>query len=145
MRLALGLIVLLASLVLGHGPAVTGTHKAIIYKGPQCGCCNGYVAYLVEHGFDVVATNTDDVESIKDMYGIPDYLRSCHTMLIGKYVLEGHVPIAAIDRLLSQQLDITGIALPGMPAGSPGMGGQKTESLVIYVISYTAVEPFMVL
>lgn len=144
MRLAVGLILLLTSFMLGHASAAVGTSKAIVYKDPRCGCCNGYVAYLIEQGFDVVEINTEDAESIKDMYAIPDDLRSCHTVVLGKYVVEGHVPVAAIDRLLSKDPGIPGISLPGMPAGAPGMPGPKTESFVIYVIS-DAPETFMVL
>ena len=79
--------------------------------------------------------NTDDIITVKERHGVPDEMYSCHTMVIGNYVVEGHVPMAALNRLLSEAPDIAGIGLAGMPAGSPGMGGAKTEPFVVEVIS----------
>jgi hypothetical protein len=72
---------------------------------------------------------------IKRMYRVPEKLAGCHTTVIGPYVVEGHVPAGTIDRLLTERPNIRGISLPGMPAGSPGMSGQKTEPFVIYEIA----------
>ena len=109
--------------------------EATVYKDPRCGCCNGYVAILRANGFAVAAVNLDDMSPLKRMAGVPDILESCHTTVIDGYVVEGHVPLAAIDRLLRQKPAIKGIALPGMPAGSPGMGGRKERPFEIYGFS----------
>ncbi len=108
---------------------------ATVYKDPQCGCCNGYIAHLRHNGFEVEAVNLDNMSPLKRMAGVPERLESCHTMVIDGYVVEGHVPLAAIDRMLREKPAIKGIALPGMPAGSPGMGGRKEKPFAIYGFS----------
>lgn len=113
------------------------------YRSPTCGCCEGYERYLEDQGFRVESTAMDDVEEIKDDFAVPQEMRSCHTAVIGEYFIEGHVPVEAIIRLLEEQPAINGIALPGMPSGSPGMGGDKLEPWVIYAITDGAVEEFM--
>lgn len=97
--------------------------KIVVYKDPNCGCCVGYVSYLKKQDFDTEIVNTRDMNSIKEQYGIPEDMESCHTTVIGDYFIEGHVPIEAINKLLEEKPDIDGIALPGMPSGSPGMPG----------------------
>jgi hypothetical protein len=134
-RLAAGLLSLVVLLALGYVMTTPATGEAVLYKDLACGCCNGYIAYLREAEIDVDAVNTDDIVSLKEKHKVPEDMYSCHTMIIGGYVVEGHVALAALNRLLSQQPDIAGIALPGMPSGSPGMPGPKSESFVIYVIS----------
>ena len=109
--------------------------KATVYKDPACGCCHEYVAYLRENRFDVEVVDTDDLAPIKQQSGVPPDLEGCHSTLVGGYVVEGHVPIDAVRRLLQERPPIRGISLPGMPMGSPGMGGEKTEPFVIYEIS----------
>lgn len=92
-----------------------------VMKSPYCGCCTKWIQYLQQHGFDVKVTNTDRIGAIKDELKVPEALRSCHTAKIGKYVVEGHVPVADINRLLKGKPNATGIAVAGMPMGSPGM------------------------
>lgn len=94
-----------------------------ITKDPGCGCCGAWADLAVKVGFQVRITNSNDYVGMKQAAGVPENLWSCHTARIGSYIVEGHVPFAAIRRLLEQRPDITGIAVPGMPAGSPGMGG----------------------
>ena len=106
-----------------------------LYKNPECSCCEGHAAYLRQHGYAVTVKPTHDLSLIKRMYRVPDKLAGCHTTVVGPYVVEGHVPTGTIDRLLIERPDIRGVSLPGMPAGSPGMSGQKTEPFVIYEIS----------
>lgn len=77
--------------------------------------------YLRNNDFAVTEVNTTDTQSIKAQQGVPDELRSCHTAIVEGYVIEGHVPVADINRLLAERPDIIGLAVPGMPAGSPGM------------------------
>jgi hypothetical protein len=118
--------------------------QATLYKDPACGCCANYVEYLKKDGFQVTVVDTDDLAAVKAKYGVPDALAACHTVLIGGYVVEGHVPVGVIHRLLAQKPEIKGVALPGMPAGSPGMAGEKTAPLTIYVISGGAPKVFAV-
>ncbi len=118
--------------------AAAGDLDAVLYKDPECGCCLNYVAHLERAGLRVEVKNTDDVYAVKDQYGVPDELYSCHTMLIGGYVVEGHVPVSAVVRMLSERPDVTGVALAGMPAGSPGMPGPQTDPFVIYGFSPSA-------
>jgi hypothetical protein len=103
-----------------------------VFKTPSCGCCYGYVLFLEEEKFKVKKTDMRSLHSIKKKYNIPLEMQSCHTTILGKYFIEGHVPIEAIDKLLKEQPDIDGIALPGMPIGTPGMPGEKEEPYVIY-------------
>ncbi len=106
-----------------------------IFKSPTCGCCKGYASALGQDGFQVKATDMSDVGVVKDKYNIPAQMRSCHTTVVGKYFVEGHVPIEAVNKLLREQPDIDGIALPGMPIGTPGMPGRKQGPFVIYQVT----------
>lgn len=94
-----------------------------ISKDPSCGCCGAWADLAIEAGFRVEITGTADYVGMKQAAGVPENLWSCHTARIGGYIVEGHVPFAAIRQLLEQRPDIAGIAVPGMPEGSPGMGG----------------------
>jgi len=94
-----------------------------VVKTPTCGCCTAWVSMARKAGFDVTVTDTTDYAGMKKAAGVPRRLASCHTARIGGYVVEGHVPFAAIRALLQDQPDIVGISVPGMPADSPGMGG----------------------
>lgn len=107
--------------------------SATQYQGPGCDCCDVYARYLQDHlDRELEVMVTDDLTSIKEEYGIPADLVSCHTVALDGYVVEGHMPVAVIATLLRDEPDIEGIALPGMPAGSPGMGGQKRETWTVY-------------
>ena len=125
-------------------PAMADAIEATVYKSPECGCCHVWVGYLRDNGFDVRITDMDDVTPVKYFFRIPGDLWACHTAVIGGYAVEGHVPVEAIDRLLAEKPQIKGIALPGMPSGSPGMPGPKTEKFIIYTISDTKPAVFMV-
>ena len=103
-----------------------------VFKTPSCGCCYGYVLFLEEEKFNVKQTDMRSLHSIKQKYNIPVEMQSCHTTIMGKYFIEGHVPFEAVNKLLKEQPDIDGIALPGMPIGTPGMPGDKDEPYVIY-------------
>lgn len=95
--------------------------RAQVFRSPDCGCCGAWVSHLEQHGFVVDVVMSDEMEAVKDRHGVPVALRSCHTGLIEGYVIEGHVPAADIKRLLDQRPQAGGIAVPGMPVGSPGM------------------------
>ena len=95
--------------------------RITVFKDPNCGCCKSWVEHLRKHGFDVIARDTSDVAPTKQTARVPQQLYSCHTAFVNRYVVEGHVPAADIDRLLKEKPKIAGIAVAGMPAGSPGM------------------------
>ena len=109
--------------------------KAELYKNPQCGCCEEYAKYLRDHGFDVIVTPTNDLTQISQEAGVPEDLEGCHTMFVQDYVVSGHVPVDVVRKLLAERPPIAGITLPGMPSGSPGMVGPKTELFKIYAIT----------
>ncbi len=129
-RLAAGIVWLTVMLI--SLPVAAGQLDAILYKDPQCGCCGKYVEHLKAAGIRVDVRNSDDVYALKPVYGVPEMLYACHTMMIDGYVVEGHVPLTVLGKLLAERPDIAGIALPGMPSGSPGMPGPKDESFTIY-------------
>lgn len=97
---------------------------AHLYRSATCECCKGHAAYLADAGVEVVDHVVDDINEVKDSLGVPVDMRSCHTTVIGGYAVEGHVPADAIRSLIADGSPIDGIALPGMPAGSPGMPGE---------------------
>lgn len=100
-----------------------------VVRSPDCGCCGAWIAHLEENGFTVEDVLSTDLEAKKDQYAIPTSLRSCHTGVIAGYVIEGHVPAADIIRLLEERPDAAGLAVPGMPLGSPGMEmGDRTDA-----------------
>ena len=120
--------------------------EVAIYKSASCGCCTIYGSYFKSEGdSDAKIITTDELDSIKTKYGIPLELQSCHTTIIGDYFIEGHVPLEAVEKLLEEKPDIDGIALPGMPVGSPGMPGPKEGSFKIYAISNGAAYEFMII
>jgi hypothetical protein len=131
-----GLMLLALAVALSRPPAqAEEPHTATLYKNPACTCCETYADYLRENGFVVRVEPTHDLPLLKRQYDVPAPLEGCHTTLVESYVVEGHVPVAAILRLLSEKPAIRGISLPGMPPGSPGMFGEKTEPFTIYEIS----------
>jgi len=93
-----------------------------VYKTPWCGCCAAWAHRMREAGFDVAITERADLAPVRRQAGVPNALKGCHTAAIDGYVLEGHVPVPAIRKLLAERPPVRGIAVPGMPAGSPGMG-----------------------
>ncbi len=92
-----------------------------VYKKAQCGCCRKWVDHLRKEGFEVTAKDVDDLAAIKAKLGVPASLHSCHTAIVGAYVVEGHVPAADVRQLLKEKPKVAGIGVPGMPVGSPGM------------------------
>ena len=92
-----------------------------VYKTPTCGCCSLWVEHLKANGFTTRVTDMNDLSPVKARHGVPGQLQSCHTAVVDGYVIEGHVPAADIQRMLKTRPAVTGLAVPGMPAGSPGM------------------------
>jgi hypothetical protein len=99
-----------------------GAPKAItVYRSPSCGCCEKWMAHMKNQGFKVLDAPTDDMAAVKQKYGIPPALQSCHTAVVDGYVIEGHVPAADVKTLLQAKTPAAGLAAPGMPVDSPGM------------------------
>ncbi|WP_433633588.1 DUF411 domain-containing protein [Halomicrococcus sp. NG-SE-24] len=122
--------------------AATYLTKATLYKAPNCMCCEEHKKYLESTTeVDITVKDVKDLSGTKKRYNIPKNLVSCHTLDTREYFVEGHVPREAIGKLALEKPDILGIALPEMPAGSPGMGGKKSKEFVIYAVkkdgSYT--------
>ena len=109
--------------------------SVILYKSPNCGCCTGHAKALEEAGFTVTIEETNNLDAVKQSNSVPADGASCHTSVIGDYVVEGHVPLEAIEKLLTEKPNITGIGLPGMPIGTPGMPGPKTAPYAVYQLS----------
>ena len=98
-----------------------------VYKDPSCGCCKSWIEHLKKHGYRVDAKDSPDMTQIKNTLGVPGDLRSCHTAVVNGYLIEGHVPAQDIDRLLATKPKVKGLAVPGMPMGSPGMEGSMKQ------------------
>lgn len=99
----------------GEAPDAQLVRTMTVYKSPTCGCCSDWIAYVEEQGFEVTVEDVADLNPIKAEYSIPPAMQSCHTAIIDGYVVEGHVPVADIERLLSERPAVIGIAVPGMP------------------------------
>lgn len=110
-----------------QGPVMT------VYKSPTCGCCAKWIDHVKAAGFQVRVQDMDDLTEIKQASGVPIRLRTCHTAVIGSYVIEGHVPVDLVKKMLAEKPKMTGIAVPGMPVGSPGMesGSEKAPYEVL--------------
>lgn len=101
-----------------------------VYKSPTCGCCSKWVEHLKAAGLTVRTTDTEALDDLKNKHGVPRQVRSCHTALVAGYVVEGHVPVRDVQRLLNERPALAGIGVPGMPIGSPGMevAGMKPQA-----------------
>ncbi|ELY52019.1 DUF411 domain-containing protein [Natronolimnohabitans innermongolicus] len=106
--------------------------SVVQHHDPSCGCCSEYVDYLETNGLDVDVRETDDLDAVKADLGVPDDAESCHTLEVGDYLVEGHVPLEAFEELFADEPDVSGIAAPGMPEHSPGMGPPGDGPLSIY-------------
>ncbi|MBQ2261005.1 MAG: DUF411 domain-containing protein [Loktanella sp.] len=107
-----------------------------VVRSPDCGCCGAWITHLEENGFIVEDVLSTDIEATKDQYAVPMQLRSCHTGIIAGYVIEGHVPATDIIKLLEERPEADGLAVPGMPIGSPGMEmGDRTDAFDVILWS----------
>jgi hypothetical protein len=107
--------------------AAPKTPTITVYKDPGCGCCKSWIEHLIKNGYRVDAKDTPDMAEVKRTLGVPDRLSACHTGVVNGYLIEGHVPAADIARLLKEKPKVTGLAVPGMPMGSPGMEGPRAQ------------------
>ncbi len=116
------LIAAAAALSLGPGAlAAPPLPQVVVHKDPNCGCCGAWADRMRDSGFAVKVIENRDMSSLKRRLGVPEKLGSCHTAEVGGYILEGHVPARSVKRLLAEKSKVKGLAVPGMPAGSPGM------------------------
>jgi hypothetical protein len=114
-----------------------------VYKDASCGCCRKWVEHMQASGFAVTAHDSSDMDALKDHYGVPSGVRSCHTALVGSYVVEGHVPASDVDRMLKEQPKVAGLSVPGMVMGSPGMEGSMSKPYTVLAFQKTgATTPF---
>ena len=119
-----------AIIVLGFGlrpDAQSQQTEMVVYLSPTCGCCMKWVEHMEEAGFSVEPRKMRDMGSIKEQLGVPRSASSCHTAVIDGYVVEGHVPAPIVRRFIEEKPDLPGIAVPGMPIGSPGMEGPNAR------------------
>lgn len=132
-KIKLIIVLMLLTLNVYAEEKLVETLEIEVYRSPSCGCCSKWLAHLKENQFDVKDYLTNDVQAIKDKYGVPQNMASCHTAIINGYVVEGHVPAADIRKLLKLKPAVIGISVPGMPVGTPGMemGGRKDAYKVI--------------
>ena len=139
-------LLLSGALLLGAASAQAAfPEEATLYKNPQCGCCDGYARHLEAMGIEVTVVDDVELGKVKEASGVPYGLGACHTVVLGEYVIEGHVPLAAIEALFEQRPDIDGIGLAGMPIGTPGMPGPQSEPYEVYQFDDHRDSPFMTL
>lgn len=129
--------------VVSNGLALAQTNTVLVHKDPDCGCCKGWVRHLRAAGFEVTVEETADLPSVRASLGVPSDLSACHTAEVGGYVIEGHVPSTAVRKLLEQRPTAIGLAVPGMPAGSPGMEGGVPQKYDVVLFGKAGRQPFM--
>jgi len=139
-RRAVVLIAGATSLPLGHPLAA---EVITVHKDPNCGCCNGWVAHLREAGFSVSTVETRDIDALKTRLGVPANLAACHTAQVSGYLVEGHVPAFALKRFLAEKPNAAGLAVPGMPVGSPGMEGGTPQPYEVVLFGPTGHRSYM--
>lgn len=106
--------------------------NGVLHTSPTCACCEQYASYVADRDIALTVQKTRNLASVKTELGVPRDLWSCHTVEADEYIVEGHVPLAAVEKLASERPSVAGIALPEMPAGSPGMGGTKQSAFTVY-------------
>lgn len=137
MKRTLSVMTVVAAAIMGASctKAPAETLELTVYKSATCGCCNDWIKHLEANGFAVKAHNVRNLDQIKREYGVSPRLGACHTARIGDYVIEGHVPAQDIKRLLAEKPAVAGLAVPGMPLGSPGMEGPRKDPYKVYTFS----------
>ena len=138
-------------LAISAGFAVAPLHASLagdlptiqVFKSPTCGCCSMWIDHLTENGFKVEAQDVTDLDTVKQMAGVPGHLQACHTAMIDGYTIEGHIPASAIKKLLAERPAVQGLAVPGMPAGSPGMPSPTPEPYDVIAFGEAGEQRFM--
>lgn len=131
------LSLILTGCTLAPGPAALSqialASEINVFRSPTCGCCGLWIEHMRDAGFQVNDQITEDMTAVKAQYDVPDNLKSCHTTVVDGYVVEGHIPAEDVARLLTEKPDVAGIAVPGMPIGSPGMeSGNYVEPYTVF-------------
>jgi hypothetical protein len=139
MKQILGVIGLMLVVAAGAGctQAPAERTELVVYKSATCGCCKDWIRHLETNGFAVTGYDVQDLAQLKRQNGVSPQLGSCHTARVGGYVIEGHVPAQDIKRLLADRPGVAGLAVPGMPAGSPGMEGPRKDPYNVYTFDKT--------
>jgi hypothetical protein len=127
--------IVIAATLTGLGQAFAAPETMIVYKDPNCGCCHLWAEAMTAEGFNVKIEDRDDLTPIKARLGVPDNLQGCHTATVSGYFLEGHVPLEAVRKLLDEKPVIAGLAVPGMPSGSLGMGDNPNAAYDVYAVA----------
>lgn len=130
----------IAATFAGMGHASAAAQTMTVYKDPNCGCCHLWAEAMKAEGFDIKIEDRDDLTPIKARFGIPADLQGCHTAVVAGYFLEGHVPLEAVRKLLGEEPAIAGLAVPGMPSGSLGMGDDPNAAYDVFAVAKTAGE-----
>ncbi|MGR8931730.1 MAG: DUF411 domain-containing protein [Gammaproteobacteria bacterium] len=135
---------LLATSLAGQAEEAVSDKEITVYRSPTCGCCGKWIEHVKQHHFSVKDIVSDDMQAVKQKFGVPANLASCHTAVVEGYVVEGHVPAVDIEKLLETKPDVVGISAPGMPMGSPGMemGGRADDFDVVSFDKAGQVEVF---
>src|SRR5215468_10794059 len=136
-------LVAMASLVQARLAIADERQVITVHKDPTCGCCSGWVQHLQNAGFVTKVFDTNDIDAVKKQLGVPDDLAACHTAEVAGYVIEGHVPAAALKLLLAEKPNATGLAVPGMPIGSPGMEGGRPEKYDVVLFTPNSRRTYM--
>ena len=120
-------------IVAALGPSAQVATPITVYKSPTCGCCGKWIEHMKKAGFNPTVNDLPNVSTVKQSMGVPSNLQSCHTSAIAGYAIEGHVPADVVRQLLKEKPKVAGIAVPGMPVGSPGMeqGEQKDKYNIV--------------
>ena len=136
MRRSVGQILFLVFLLSACASDSAPQIRMTVYKSPACGCCDDWIGYVEQNGFKVTTEYVQDMSQIKSRFRVPPELQSCHTALVEGYVIEGHVPVEEINRLLLERPEVIGLAVAGMPIGSPGMEVDGIEPQSFEVIAF---------
>lgn len=137
------LAIFAAGLIAPADVASALTPTIIVHKDPNCGCCTGWVQHLKDAGFAVSLREMAQLQAIRKHLGVPTDLAACHTAEVAEYVIEGHVPASALRRLLEKRPTAVGLAVPGMPVGSPGMEGGTPQKYDVVVFGASGRQTFM--
>jgi len=135
-RAVLSVLALTLAVTLTARAQAPAAPKMTVYKSPTCGCCAKWVAHMRNAGFDLTVNDVPNVGEIKAQHHVPADAQSCHTALVGGYVVEGHVPADVVKQLLKEKPAVLGLAVPGMPVGSPGMESADANKQAYNVLSF---------
>jgi hypothetical protein len=137
------LVAAVAPVLHGGIAFAAGQPPITVHKDPSCGCCSGWVRHLQQAGFVTTVVETRDLDAAKKRLGVPDDLAACHTAEVSGYVVEGHVPALALKRFLAERPNAAGLAVPGMPIGSPGMEGGTPEAYEVVLFGPSGRRTYM--